>query len=88
MPLDYQGAGLRSGTTGGHLMTTLPIDGIVVGLAILVFSILLWGSARMIDQRLGHMETAMVNALHAIARFLDRQEERDRRDRPQPGPAE
>jgi hypothetical protein len=42
----------------------------------------------MIDQRLGHMETAMVNALHAIERFLDRQEERDRRDRPHPGPAE
>jgi len=67
-------------------MTTLPIDCIVVGLAILVFSILLRGFARMIDQRLGHMETAMVNAFHVIERFLDRQEERDRRDRPQPGP--
>jgi hypothetical protein len=29
----------------------------------------------------------MVNALHVIERFLDRQEEHDRCDWPQPGPA-
>ena len=76
-------------------MTTLPVDCIVVGLAILVFSIMLWGIGRMIDQRLAHMETSLVglgqqmtSALHAIERFLDRQDARDQRDRPHPGPAE
>jgi hypothetical protein len=81
---------------------TLPLDCIAVGFAILVFSILLWGAARMIDRRLGHMEMSLTHmegtlvnigqsmtaALHAIERFLDRQEARDLRDRPQSGPAE
>jgi len=74
---------------------TLPFDCIAVGLAILVFSILLWGVGRMIDQRLAHMETSLVGlgqqmtaALHAIERFLNRQEARDQRSSGGGRPAE
>jgi uncharacterized protein YoxC len=63
-----------------------PIDCIIVGLAILVFSIMLsrCGASIVCDQRLAHMETSLVGlgqqmtaALHAIERFLDRQDQRD-----------
>lgn len=74
-------------------MTTLPVDCIVVGFAILLFAILIWGVGRMIDQRLGHMENSLVNIgplitteLHTIECFLDRQEERDRRNRDRRAP--
>ena len=65
-------------------MSNTPVDCIMVGLAILVFSIMLWDVGRMIDQRLAHMETSLVGlgqrmtaALGAGVRFLDRVKRRD-----------
>jgi hypothetical protein len=61
-----------------------PVDCIIGGLAILVFSIMLWCVGRMMDQRLHiwkRVSSARVNrmtaTLRAIERFLDCQDQPD-----------